>query len=67
MTSFLAVEEGEHQDVASRSPARPGKEQETGDHVAFAQAERPERRREKRSLVVDDLASRMRSSALTTC
>jgi hypothetical protein len=29
--------------------------------------ERPERQREKRSLVVDDLASRIRSSALTSC
>jgi hypothetical protein len=62
-SSFLVVEEYE-QSAIEASPSRTNHHgigsEEDDDH-------RPERQREKRSVVVDDLASRIRSSALTTC
>lgn len=61
-SSFLAVEDYDHLSTES-SPSR------SNHHgIKFEEDDsRPERQREKRSVVVDDLASRIRSSALTTC
>lgn len=68
-SSFLAIDEDEnHSRDDGSSPGRPTltvSGQDTG--LETKQEERPERKREKRSLIVDELASRMRSSALTSC
>jgi hypothetical protein len=65
-SSFLAVDEEETPFTDHPSPGRLARDQTAADQDRIAE-ERPERRREKRSLVVDDLASRIRSSSLTTC
>jgi hypothetical protein len=59
----MAVDEDEHP-FTEGLPT--GKQFSTIDQEVIIE-EKPERRREKRSMVVDDLASRIRSSALTTC
>ncbi len=62
-SSFLAIDEDEnHSRDDGSSPGRVG-----GPDNEMKPEERPERKREKRSLIVDELASRMRSSALTSC
>lgn len=57
-SSFMAVDEDERT-LSDSSPGRAGSE--STDEIK----ERPERRRTKRSLVLDDLVCQMRSSALT--
>jgi hypothetical protein len=66
-SSFLAVDEDMHP-FRDSSPGRQACDPMMTTEREMKEAEeRPERKREKRSLVVDDLASRIRSSALTTC
>jgi hypothetical protein len=65
-SSFLAVDEDEQHSRDELS--LPGNLNiGIGGRNDMKRDERPERRREKRSLVVDELASRMRSSTLTPC
>jgi FYVE zinc finger len=78
-SSFLAVDDDEHHsslDGHASSPARQNQDFPTSisdlDMGSKSKNDktddkRPERQREKRSIVVDELASRVRSSALTTC
>eukprot|EP00980_Cylindrotheca_fusiformis_P004079 scaffold880_cov132-Cylindrotheca_fusiformis.AAC.75 len=61
-SGFFAVEEYE-QSVTEASLSRANHD----DIDTHDDDSRPERQREKRSVVVDDLASRIRSSALTAC
>ena len=63
-SSFLAVDEVEQ---SSTEPLQSGADQD--GNYDLQNEDRPERKRPggKRSVVVDDLASRIRSSALTTC
>lgn len=63
-SSFLALDEDEHH---SRDDASSPGQLSSGQDTEVKTEERPERKREKRSLIVDELASRMRSSALTSC
>ena len=71
-SSFLAVDEDEHpledQSFSGRSNKDDSPLSSPGEIVSNVNRtdERPERVREKRSIVVDELASRIRSSALTT-
>jgi hypothetical protein len=65
-SSFLAVDEDEyHSRDEVSSPGRLGVA--SGKDIEIRIEERPERKREKRSLIVDELASRMHSSTLTPC
>ena len=72
-SSFLAVDEDEHHldyQLSSWKLNQEGSPLSTTSFDAAANSnrtdDRPERVREKRSIVVDELASRIRSSALTT-
>lgn len=66
-SSFLAIDEDEnHSRDDGSSPGRPTLSG-PDTYIETKHDERPERKREKRSLIVDELASRMRSSALTSC
>lgn len=65
-SSFLAIDEDEQhfrEDALSPDGTRTNGPEECENQ----EEGRPERRRERRSLVIDELASRMRSSALATC
>jgi hypothetical protein len=65
-SSFLALDEDEQHSRDNASS--PGRFSVGGQETPETKLdERPERKREKRSLIVDELASRMRSSALTSC
>jgi hypothetical protein len=57
-SSFLAIDEDDHtlSDTSLGRPGHDGTDDESG---------RPERRRQKRNMVVDDLVAQMKSSALT--
>eukprot|EP00529_Nitzschia_sp_RCC80_P000277 CAMPEP_0113443416 /NCGR_PEP_ID=MMETSP0014_2-20120614/2128_1 /TAXON_ID=2857 /ORGANISM="Nitzschia sp." /LENGTH=863 /DNA_ID=CAMNT_0000334373 /DNA_START=1 /DNA_END=2592 /DNA_ORIENTATION=- /assembly_acc=CAM_ASM_000159 len=57
-SSFFAVDEDDHT-LSDTSQGRPGRE------VIDDESGRPERRRQKRNMVVDDLVAQMKSSALT--
>ena len=65
-SSFLAVDEDEQHSRDDWSPLGTFRKVVNGSSD-MKRDERPERRREKRSLIVDELASRMRSSTLTPC
>mmetsp|Transcript_10857 Transcript_10857/g.17098 ORF Transcript_10857/g.17098 Transcript_10857/m.17098 type:complete len:1210 (-) Transcript_10857:22-3651(-) len=67
-SSFLAVDEDEHafgESPNKKSPGDPTIRAGSLDQEPKSE-ERPERKREKRSMVVDDLANRMRASALSS-
>jgi Lipase (class 3)/FYVE zinc finger len=73
-SSFFAVDEDEQH--SRDEPSTPGSfsigtvgsnDIQRGGGQDIKRDERPERRREKRSLVVDELASRMRSSTVAPC
>ena len=74
MTSSFLVEDDEYP-LMDRQPASPGRNVTDfvpADKDATFSGEnheesKPERQREKRSLIVDELASQIRASALTTC
>jgi ribosome-binding protein aMBF1 (putative translation factor) len=65
-SSFLAVDEDEHT-FGETTPKKSFGDSTAGSLDQDSKLEeRPERKREKRSLVVDDLANKIRASALSS-